>query len=321
MKNPALISCLSALGGFLLAWLLKSNSPSTTTEIPPPRSAAPPKTLSTSARSTSREKKQHFDPSTHTPDGVALPPEIIAARESMTSSLNQSFETKDQGFIQRLAELLQLDASQQQQLLQLLQSKRSALNLFQPAPGANPQNMADEAARVEKNYHDSLAQILTSDQIKKLNQFHKQQAENRKLAQTQKEYADLLEKIDLSPDQQSQVLQALQPLQESQPAEPSASEFFRETYDVLGFGVAGDAISQQVAANAYLQAHQNPEQAIQELTSARQDATTRKIEALRPILSPAQLSQYSALLQARDQAYFANLAPMLPIPSVLPPEE
>jgi hypothetical protein len=322
MKHPALVPVCCALGGFLAAWLIKPTAlaPSASTD-------AVPKTASTRTTAAPRmdlaemEKAQRFDPTTHTTDGTPLPPELIAARQQLAHSLDQAIATKDQGLVQRLTELLQLDPKQQQQFLLLLTSKHSTLNLFQPSADIDPQRLGEEAARAEKQFHDSLAQILTSEQISQLNQFRQQQAQNRQLAQTQKEFADVLEKIDLSPEQQSQVVQALQPLNAATEQQPDGANFFRENYDLLGYGAAGDAMSQQATANALILRHRDPTQALQELTTARKEATTRKIEALRSILSPAQLAQYAAILQARDQAYFANLAPMLNSPSSLPAED
>lgn len=314
MKHPALIPSLCAVFGFLLAWFVKP-SPSSPAEDQASTNGGKPKPGISATSTRDPKERSTFDPTTHTEEGIPLPPELIQARAALADSARNSLAIKDQGYVHRIAELLGLNVEQQQHLLLLYQQKRDALNLFAPGKDIDPRRMLEEAEIVEKRFNASLAEILDSEQIAKLNDFRKAQTHNRTLATAQKEYADVLEKIDLSPDQQSTVLAALQQsAQTSQSALLDKTGLHAETFDAMGFGSAGEAMSLAAAANAIIGQSGDRASTIRALVQSRKDETTRKIEALRPFLTPAQLTQYSSLLEARDQSFYTAMAPMISAP-------
>lgn len=316
MKHPAAIPSLCAIFGFLLAWFIKpggsveGSSGTVSSHVSGGRPAS-----GTTDRPRDGKSSGNFDPMTHTEEGIPLPPELIAARASLADTARNSLAIKDQGYVQRLAELLGLNVDQQQQLLLLYQQKRDSLNLFAPGKDINARRMLEEAETVEKRFNDSLAAILSSEQIAKLNGFRQLQSHNSALASAQKEYADVLGKIDLNAEQQSSVLAALQ---QYSTAEQSAfldkTGLYSETFDAMGFGSAGDAMSLTAVANAAISESGDRAATLQALVQSRKQETSRKIESLRPLLTPAQLAQYSALLEARDQAFYAAMAPMMTAP-------
>lgn len=316
MKHPAVIPTLCAIFGFLLAWLIKPNGSAevNTGTVAPLTSGGRPATTSTD-RFRDGENGGSFDPTTHTEEGVPLPPELIAARTALADTARNSLAIKDQGYVQRIAELLGLNVDQQQQLLLLYQQKRDALNLFAPGKDINPRRMLEEAEVVEKRFNDSLAAILSSEQIAKFNGFRQLQSHNRALATAQKEYADVLDKIDLNAEQQSTVLAALQ---QQSTAEQSAfldkTGLYSETFDAMGFGSAGEAMSLTALANATISESGDRAATLQALVQSHKQETSRKLESLRPLLTAAQLAQYSSLLEARDQAFYAAMAPMMTAP-------
>lgn len=316
MKHPAVIPSLCAVFGFLLAWFVKPGTSSTSEDHTPTLSAGShTSTLGGSSRP--NPAKSQFDPLTHTEDGIPLPPEVIAARAQLANDARNSLDLKDQGLVQRLSELLGLNAEQQQQLLHLYQTKRDQLNIYSPGSSLNPHRILEEAETVEKRFNDSLAQILNSEQIDQLNSFRKQQAANQSLASAQKEYADVLEKIDLSPDQQSAVLQAFQQNSaNSQKLVLDKTGLFAETFDAMGFGSVGDAMGLVAATNSAINQSSDKATLIAGLVEARKAESAQKLEAMRGILTPAQFAQYSSLIQGRDQTFYRQMAPMLqgPLP-------
>jgi hypothetical protein len=319
MKHPALIPSLCAIFGFLLAWFVKPGT-SSTPEAPTPSSqSASAHTTTLDGSTRPNPTKSRFDPLTQTEDGTPLPPEIIAARTQLANAARNSLDLKDQGLVQRLTELLGLNAEQQQQLLHLYQTKRDQLNIYSPGASLNPQRILEEAETVEKRFNDSLAQILSSEQIEQLNTFRKQQAANQSLASAQKEYADVLEKIDLSPDQQAAVLQSLQQNSaNSQKLVLDKTGLFAETFDAMGFGSVGDAMSLVAAANSAINQSSDKAALVAGIVEARKTETARKLEALHGILTPAQYAQYASLVEGRDQTFYRQFAPLLQAP---PPEE
>jgi hypothetical protein len=315
MKHPAAIPALCTVLGFLLAWFIKPASTPPAEATPIPSSSSGKSTASSSSSARDPNSRPAFDPTTHTAEGIPLPPELIEARAALADSARNSLAIKDQGYVHRIAELLGLNIEQQQHMLLLYQQKRDALNLYAPGKDIDPRRMLEEAEIVEKRFNASLAEILDSEQIAKLNDFRKAQTHNRTLATAQKEYADVLEKIDLTPDQQTSVLAALQQnAQAGQSALLDKTGLYAETFDAMGFGSAGEAMSLAAAANATIDQSSNRAATIQALVQARKEETTRKIEALRPLLTPAQLTQYSSLLEARDQSFYTAMAPMITAP-------
>lgn len=324
MKHPAVIPSLCAVFGFLLAWFVKPNASSPSAENTPLSGNKPAPGITTSATVRDRPPtaKGNFDPTTHTEEGIPLPPELVEARTQLANAALSSLELKDQGYIQRLAELLGLTIEQQQALQLLYRQKREALNIYAPGKGIDPRRMLEEAEVVEKRFNDSLAGVLSSEQITKLNAHRQQQNQNRTLATAQKEYADVLDKIDLTPEQQNSVLQALQQnATTSQSAFLDKTGLYAETFDAMGFGSVGDAMSVAATAQASLSQASDRAATLQALVQSRKQSSTQKIEALRPLLSAAQLTQYSALLEARDQAYYAAMAPMISSPAPIEPPE
>lgn len=316
MKHPAAIPTLCAIFGFLLAWFMKPNGPTADNPLNAPAYVSGGRPASTSLdRSRDGKNGAAFDPATHTEEGVPLPPELIAARAVLADTARNSLAIKDQGYVQRIAELLGLNVDQQQQMLLLYQQKRDALNLYGPGKDIDPRRMLEEAEAVEKRFNDSLAAILSSEQIAKLNGFRQLQSHNRALATAQKEYADVLEKIDLNVEQQSTVLAALQ---QQTTTEQSGfldkTGLYAETFDAMGFGSAGEAMSMVAVANAAISESSDRASTLRALVQSRKEETSRKIESLRPLLTPAQLAQYSSLLEARDQAFYSAMAPMMTAP-------
>jgi hypothetical protein len=313
---------LAAIFGFLLAWFLKPGSPGAAAVNAAGNADAGGK-ITRSANSNDQRPPSasgKFDENTQTPDGKPLPPELIAARAAIADNSRNSFVIKDQGYVQRLAELLNLSLDQQQVYLGLFEQKRAAFNIFAPGIGISREKILEQAEAAETKFNNSLSKLLSSEQIDQLNAFRKQQAVNRALAGAQKEYADVLEKIDITPEQQEAVLNALRDNVSGSAAKlVDKTGLFAETYDIMGLGELGNEMSNLAAANAAVLLAGNQSEIMNTLIENRKKVSVEKIERLRPHLTPAQLEQYNSILQARDESFFASLAPHLqaPVPAGL----
>lgn len=319
MQRKHITPILTAVLGFSLAWMLKPTAVKDVAQADPVStvSGMKPRGAVENGGRIDPEKRA-FNPLTHTIDGDEMPPELVVERTKLADQLRNSLAKKDLGFVQRLAELLQLSSEQQQQVLALYHTKRNALNLYQPGAGVTPANMLEKAESAEVKFNQALKTVLDSSQIEKYNAFRKQQIENKRLASAQKDYADVLDKVDLSAEQQKSLQAAIQ--QAAMTMEDhnlDKTRLFDETYDAMGFGSAGIAMSQTQTANtAILQSTDRVEMA-KILVEERKRSTAERIALLRSVLSPAQLSQYTAVLEARDQSYFSSITPHLP--AVTPP--
>lgn len=321
MLSKKYFPIITAIIGFAAAWLLKpkgqdpvANSTEIVTHTTSSHSSG-------ETRESSPDRRVVHNPLTHTADGKPLPPELVELRTNLANNLSNAMQVRDQGYVQRITELLALTPQQQQEFLALLQDKRKALNIYAPGSGINSQNILEQAEVIEKQFNDALGKLLSGEQIDTLNQFRAQQKQNRMMAQAQKEFADVLEKIDLNPNQQEAVITTLHDIESKRTSALDATGLFAETFDTMGFGSASGPMSETNAANASIAQATDKKQQIQQLIDDRRQQTQQKIERLRTILTPAQLAQYSALLEARDQTFYNSMAPHLSNAPEVPQEE
>jgi hypothetical protein len=312
MHRKYLIPILTSILGFSLAWMLKPAPPRQIALIEPSASGIKP---SASAGQSGRIEpdKRSFNPLTHTIDGKEIPPQLVTQRTKLAEQLRGNLAKKDMGQVQRLTELLHLTPEQQQQVLSLYETKRTALNLYQPGDGVNATNLLEKAEVVEVKFNQMLSEILDESQIEQFNAFRKQQGENRRLADVQKDFADVLEKVDLSPAQQESLQDAMkQAAMSDNSSKLDKTRLFEEAFDAMGFGGAGVAMSEAQSANTkILQATDRMEMA-KILVDERKNATAERIALLRNVLTPAQLAQYTAVLESRNESFYSSIIPHLP---------
>ena len=312
MHSKYLTPILTSILGFSLAWMVKPAPPRQIALIEPSASGIKP---SASAGQIGRIEpdKRSFNPLTHTIDGKEIPPQLVTQRTKLADQLRANLAKKDMAQIHRLTELLNLTPQQQQQVLSLYETKRTALNLYRPGDGVNAGNLLERAEVVEVKFNQMLTEILDESQIEQFNGFLKQQGENQRLAEVQKDFADVLGKVDLSPAQQASLQDAMQRSATSDNASKlDKTRLFEEAFDAMGFGGAGVAMSEAQSANTtILQATDRMEMA-KILVDERKHATVERIALLRNVLTPAQLAQYTAVLEARDESFYSSIIPHLP---------
>ena len=312
MHSKYLTPILTSILGFSLAWMVKPAPPRQIALIEPSASGIKP---SASAGQIGRIEpdKRSFNPLTHTIDGKEIPPQLVTQRTKLADQLRANLAKKDMAQVHRLTELLNLTPQQQQQVLSLYETKRTALNLYRPGDGVNAGNLLERAEVVEVKFNQMLTEILDESQIEQFNGFLKQQGENQRLAEVQKDFADVLGKVDLSPAQQASLQDAMQRSATSDNASKlDKTRLFEEAFDAMGFGAAGVAMSEAQSANTtILQATDRMEMA-KILVDERKHATVERIALLRNVLTPAQLAQYTAVLEARDESFYSSIIPHLP---------
>lgn len=99
MKHPAVIPSLCAVFGFLLAWFVKPTPSSPAGENANSAGAKTPTNIPSSASGRDRPTaaKGSFDPTTHTEEGIPLPPELIQARAQLADTARNSLALKEIG--------------------------------------------------------------------------------------------------------------------------------------------------------------------------------------------------------------------------------
>lgn len=302
---------LTAVLGFAAAWMLK---PSAKNQAAAGDEAALKNVSSHTLNKIEDDKARAGMPTPAENKGVTLvkdiPKALAEARASMATNLQDNLARRDQALVNRLTEVLNLTAEQQVAILELMESKREALNIM-TNHGAR-YNFVEQGEKREKDFNDKLASILDQKQVEQLNQFRDTQAQNRVNAVAQREFADMLDKIDLTPEQQDKVLNSLATdARGNYEAIADKARVFADSYDALGMGAAVTRFSDVSSANQQILHSTNPEETMRQIAQERLQETENKLQRLQPLLSAAQYNQYKAMLDSKDQQFLANLAPMV----------
>jgi hypothetical protein len=308
MLNKKYLPYLTAIISFFLAWFIKPFSVTVqknelnNKEITQKTSSKDITLLNDEA-----PKKAIIRKSNDEIEITNIPEPVLKARAQLSSSLRMGFAMQDAAYVTRLAEIIGLTPDQRQQFIIFLQEKREELNIYRADRKIKPQDVPDHIDRVEKTFNDSLSEILSSEQIIKLNEYAKKRKENSTIANAQREFADLIDKVDLTSEQRKAAQEAFSQSATQKNTSELKSNVFLESFDTLGFGKAGKEMATQQINDSKISAATDPGEEMRRYVENRRIETNSKIEIMRPILSAGQLEQYKATLQARDQTYLSNM--------------
>jgi hypothetical protein len=253
---------------------------------------------------------------------VELPEELVRMRESMATQLSQGLALRDHGFIRRMTELLGLEENQQVAMLRLIEKKREAFHAFH-ASSEMPTNLLERAEKAEADYHQALGQILDQNQVAKYNDYKKQQARNRAVANAKTSFAEVLKNVDLSEDQQAAAEVAIRDTSLANQQTFDKTNALQEAYETMGFGSAAGPMATSAAANFAIETAADRARTLQDVLERRKLESSSQLEALRPILTSAQWEHYKSILDAKDRSFYMSIEPFMssaPVdPSILNP--
>lgn len=187
MKSPYLLSAVTALIGFSIAWIAKpAPAPqpieSKLTEAPPTRQARPESRTRTSADSKS-------------------PTEVRASDFPLAEQAEQGPQNREEAKMLRLTEALDLTIDQQGAIIQLVEQVQAT------ATDAVP--VIEDLATRGKAIEEGLAKLLDPEQFAKFQELRERERDNRIELRSQRMLTQAIEDIDLSPAQRDEVMSRL----------------------------------------------------------------------------------------------------------------
>lgn len=301
MNSRSLILPATALLGFAGGWLLKPAPPAAATQAPADGNSAR-QTGASPAKSSDREsrplvlKRRGSDAVI---EDQKADPERVAAEIAFERGFQNATERAEKARLLRLAEALGLSPEQQATMEVLLANRRDGFRDLQGG-GKNPAEIVEQAARAERGFQEQVAKLLDPEQAEALSDLRQREQENEVEARAQRDLADLIGLVDLSPEQRDQALATLRNgSAEAIAKRPEGWSVMNETLDVLG-GRTASVFDEMGDFMADPESLTNPAEIHRRLVQSQREATERKLSELAGILTPGQLAQYRATLEARS---------------------
>ena len=189
MKAQQLLPVLAAAIGFSLAWAIKpGGSPANKTEG------------SNTAETT---KAPRNDYSRTRPKSIIerKPKEVNAADFPLAEQADKGPKKRTEAKMLRLTEALDLTIDQQGEIISALEETKAAATDEVP--------IIQDLATRGKTLEETLAKILSPEQLAKFEELRVRERENRIEARAQRSLSQIIEEIDLSPGQREEVLARL----------------------------------------------------------------------------------------------------------------
>lgn len=297
MKPSTLIATAAALTGFAAGWLLKPAG-ETATAGPAPTETADRRPAPAGGKSRDRDERPLILKARGSGE-MKADPELASAQVAFQRGFENATERAENARLSRLSEALGLSPEQRATMEVLLANRRDGFRQL-TGNGKSPAEMLEQAAQAERGFEAQVAKILDPEQADALAALREREKENDIEAKTQRDLADLIGQIDLSPSQRDLAFEALRGGSEEAVAKrPAGWNVMKETLDVLGGSHAsvledmGDFMGDPEAMKDSQELHRR-------LVQSQREAMEAKIARLTPILTPAQLAQYRSTLEARS---------------------
>lgn len=309
MKSSHLIAAGAALAGFSLGWLVKPSG------TPAPATAESTPEAGKGARGAmdgkSRERSERPLVLKARPGSGTVEPseEMTAAERKFKESFSSAGERTNNARLNRLSEALGLSVDQKDAVNALLAGRREGFKDLQ-GKGKTPAEMVAEAGNAALIFENELKTLLDEEQRLAYDDFKARERENDIEAKAATDFADLVRQVDLSPAQRDQALEVLRTMSEESFAKrPQGWEVMAESMEMMG-GLYSTAFEEMSGFLDDPEAMKNPAEIQKRMNEANRANSEAKVSRLTTILTPAQLAQFRATLDAR--ANFREISPVPP---------
>jgi uncharacterized protein YjiS (DUF1127 family) len=188
MKSPYLLSAITALIGFSVAWIAKPGAAPQVEPSAQVADSAAPRQPRTQARPRSAADSKR-------------PAEVRASDFPLAEQAEQGPQNREEAKMLRLAEALDLTIEQQGEIIQLVEQVQAT------ATDAVP--VIEDLATRGKAIEDGLAKLLAPEQFAKFQELRERERDNRIELRSQRMLTQAIEDIDLSPEQREEVMSRL----------------------------------------------------------------------------------------------------------------
>ena len=236
-----------------------------------------------------------------------LDAETSAAQMRFQETFGNAADRAENARLSRLVEALGLNAEQRATLAVLLANRRDGFRELQGS-GGNPAESVQQASLYEQKFMEDVKKLLDPEQLGALESFKQREKDNDIEAKAQRDVADLIGQVDLSEEQRDQALSAMRKLSETAASKrPAGWALMNESFGMLG----GNQVSVLEDLGSVMDdpaAMKDPQEIQRRLAQAQRATAEARVAALTSILTPGQLSQYRATLEARS-ALMENFTP------------
>lgn len=296
MKPSHLIATAAALTGFAAGWLLKpADDAAATATVPPEQTGG--KRSSPGGKSRDRENPPLV---LKARGGGELKGDPVVAKAQVTfeRSFQNATERAENARLSRLSEALGLSPEQKETMEVLLANRRDGFRELNGG-GKPPSEILAQAAQAEQLFEAQVAKLLDPEQSAALAAFREREKENSIEAKAQRDLADLIGQIDLSAEQRELALESLRTGSADAVAKrPAGWSVMNESMGILGGAHAAmlEDIGELMADD---EAMADSQEFHRRLVQSQRAAMEQRLEGLTAILTPGQLAQYRATLEAR----------------------
>ena len=304
MKPNALLPVATALIGFSLAWIAKPGGTTVAKEAEKTEPAAPVKSPRTEAnpRTSSTSSKR--------------PVEVKISDFPLVDQAEKGPKTGEEAKMLRLSEALGLSFDQQSSLIQLVTDSQAKMNMDLSA--------IEDLATRGKGVEEGLRKIFTPEQFAKFQEIQDRLRDNRTEIRAQKQLAEAIEIIDLSPEQREEVASRLRQKSKADlQAIPAAATLLFSNSLLPGSGkelnVDGVLMLNQMGEKAVMG---NPDVVHQNVMNRHKQELEEILKCFDGILTPAQMGQYQAsIAEKRETMERLRMQTLQKQESLLPPPE
>jgi hypothetical protein len=309
MKPSNLIAIGAALAGFSLGWLVKpSGAPAPVTVEATPE-AGKGSRGGLGGKSSERSERPLVLKARSSSGTIEGGEEMTAAERNFQVSFSSAGERSRSAKLNRLSEALGLSDEQKRAMDALLAGRREGFKNLQ-GKGKTPSEMVAEAANAVRIFEKEVTTLLDDEQKLAYEDFKMREKENDIEAKAATDFADLVRQIDLSPAQRDQAMEAMRTLSaESFAKRPEGWDLMAESMEMMG-GVYNSAFDEMSDFLDDPEAMKNPAEIQKRMNEANRTRSEAKVSRLTTILTPAQLAQFRATLDAR--ANFREISPVPP---------
>lgn len=299
MKTSNLVATAAALTGFATGWLLKPSAPPVTSGAAGPE---PPSGKAASFAS-GKSRDREGSPLVLKPRGsgeMASDPAVSSAQVAFDRGFRDATERAENARLSRFAEALGLSPEQRATVEVMLANRRDGFRDLSGS-GKSPSEIVALAAQAEQRFDDQLAKILDPEQQDAYAALRAREQENAVEAKAQRDLADLLGQIDLSADQRELALEALRAgSAEVQAKRPAGWTLMKESMSILG-GAHAEVMEEMAGFMDDDEAMRDSQEFHRRLVASKRAAMETTLARLAAVLTPGQLAQYRATLEARTQ--------------------
>jgi hypothetical protein len=304
MNAKALIPVVTALIGFAVGWTSHHTpepAPDASHNTPAPPS---PKTRSANADAAAFREHHGYQKAAPGEEASATVPPVNQAPYVQTFVAAAAH--RDKARADRLAEALGLDEAQRQRLNEIIEQHKTD---DQGPPPRTPREIIDQKARAAASIDGEINQILTPEQKGAYEAMKSRQVKNQIESRAQRELASLGDRIDMSPEQRDAALQALRANAAAKP--PLDAGLLGTSSSNPNGGLFADMLADAAADNPDLDMLTDPFALHREMAQLQIRQIEEKVARMAAVLTPAQLAQYRASLEA-DASFLQSAAPPMP---------